>query len=253
MAFRNFSTDVSSNYTPQYAPPHQVVREQTPRQPYQLPQERQEGALVASVGRRDKTLSVESIYRIDVDLLGYNLFGGKVLLRVPQNDLSFDSFIALPFTKGVTERETGRTMLILGSNAHHVEAMGNQFEGVLWTKADGEEIKKFGDTIRWINVGDTKNGFIGVDYNSSAQIDAGVARTSADIQFLSQTLLSHGYDSQKRLFLLKPPYIQERPEGKALRKEGLEHLTEIAKADTTRLAKLLRDRAFDIEVEDVRV
>jgi hypothetical protein len=130
--------------------------------------------------------------------------------------------------------------------------MQGQFEGVLWTKKDEEEIKKFGDTIRWINVGDTKNGFLGVDYNPQAPADAGVARTPEDIQFLSNTLLNYGYDSKKRLFLLKPPYIQERPEGKALRKDGLEHLTQIAKADTGRLARLLRDKAFDIEVEQTR-
>jgi hypothetical protein len=128
--------------------------------------------------------------------------------------------------------------------------MQHQFEGVVWTKKDDEEIKNFGSTIRWINVGDTKNGFIGIDYNPSANSGTGVAQTAADIQFLSQTLLEYGYDPQKRLFILKPPYIQERPEGKELRKSGLEHLAEIAKVDTSKLTKLLRDKSLDIEIED---
>ncbi|MEK6825682.1 MAG: hypothetical protein AABY00_02765 [Nanoarchaeota archaeon] len=249
MVFKSIGYNSSGDYSPRpaYTPPPQP----TPSSSYQTQQKSQQGKLIASVGR-ERILSVERIYNIDNDLLGYNLSGGKVLLRVPKNDKKFDHFISLPFTKGVTERETGRTMLILGSNAHHVEAMQSQFEGVLWTKNDEEEVKRFGNTIRWINVGDTKNGFVGIDYNQQAPEDAGVARTSKDIQFLASTLLDYGYDAQKRLFILKPPYIQERPEGKALRREGLEHLTQIAKADTSRLSKLLRDKSFDIEIEEVK-
>lgn len=232
-----------------YSPPRQAVVERRTCHPYSAQHEYQPGNLITSINRGE-TLFVERIYEMNNELLGYNLSGGKVLLKVPQNDAQFDCFISLPFTKGVTERETGRTMLILGSNAHHIEAMQNQFEGVLWTKADGEEIKKFGDTIRWINVGDTKNGFFGIDYNPSAPTDAGVARTPEDIQFLSQTLLDYGYDTHKRLFLLKPPYIQERLEGKALRRDGLEHLAEIAKADASKLTKLLKDKSHDIELEE---
>ncbi len=252
MVFKSVGYGSSGDYSsrPSYSPPQREVIA-APRQDYQPQKKQQSSDLIVSVGK-ERRLSVESIYRIDNELLGYNLNGNKVLLRVPQNDKQFDHFVSLPFTKGVTERETGRTMLILGSNAHHVEAMQYQFEGVLWTKKDEEEIKHFGNTVRWINVGDTKNGFVGIDYNPAASLEGGVARTPEDIQFLAKTLLSYGYDAKKRLFLLKPPYIEERPEGKSLRKEGLEHLTEIAKADKSKLAKLLKDKAFDIEVEDVK-
>ncbi|PIN93416.1 hypothetical protein COU54_03095 [Candidatus Pacearchaeota archaeon CG10_big_fil_rev_8_21_14_0_10_31_24] len=103
--------------------------------------------MIASVGT-SKGLNVERIYEINNELLGYNLDNKKVLIRVPQNDSEFEQFVYLSFTKGVTERETGRTMLILGSSAHHVEVMSYQFNGVLWTEKDGKEIKLFGDTIR---------------------------------------------------------------------------------------------------------
>ncbi|MDP3882056.1 MAG: hypothetical protein Q8Q31_04245 [Nanoarchaeota archaeon] len=206
--------------------------------------EKQKGNVVAAVGT-SKGLEVENIYRLDNELLGYNLSGRKVLLRVPQNDSSFDHFVSLPFTKGVTERETGRTMIILGSNAHHVEAMQYQFQGVLWMPPDEKEVKKFGDTVRWINVGDTKNGFIGLDYNSAASVEGGVARNAEDVHFLAQTLLEQQFDPEKRLFLLKPPYIQEREEGKALRTQGLERLGQIASTDESRLARILNS-SYDI-------
>jgi hypothetical protein len=236
------SPSTVGDYSPRhtYSPHPEPTSRQTPQN---------KGKLIASIGEEKST---ESLYKIDDELCGYNLSGNKVLIRLSQNDTAMEQYIGLSFTKGVTERETGRTMLILGSNAHHIEVMQGQFEGVLWTKKDEEEIKKFGDTIRWINVGDTKNGFLGVDYNPQAPADAGVARTPEDILFLSNTLLEYGYDKKTRLFVLKPPYIQERPEGKALRKDGLETIAEIAKADKGRLAKLLRNRAFDVEVEETR-
>lgn len=256
--FKSIGYSSSGDYSPRAAysprapaPRQTVIEQQAPRESTQPQKKRQKGHLTASVGK-ERALSVERIYRIDNELLGYNLNGHKVLLRVPQNDRQFDHFISLPFTKGVTERETGRTMLILGSNAHHVEAMQYQFDGVLWTKNDEEDVKQFGNTIRWINVGNTKQGFIGIDYNPRAPQDAGVARTPEDIQFLTNALLQYGYDSKKRLFLLKPPYIQERPEGKVLRKERLECLADITKADAGRLTKLLRDKTYDIEVEEAR-
>lgn len=172
-------------------------------------------------------------------MLGYNLTGRKVLIRVPQNDPSFEQFVSLPFIKGVTERETGRTMIILGSNAHHIEAMQYQFHGVLWTQSDEEEIKRFGDTIRWINVGDTKNGFIGIDYNPLEVSSAGVAKNAKDIHFLAQTLVEQQFDPKKRLFLLNPPYIREREEGKALRRAGIDILGEIAKSDESGILKII--------------
>ncbi len=197
--------------------------------PVCTPSPRAKGDIVATVTSKSIT-KLENIYAINNEILGYNLDGNKVLIKVPQNDASFEQYISLPFTKGVTQRQTGRTLLILGSNLHHIEAMQNQFDGVLWTTKDAKELKKYGDTIRWINVGDTKNGFIGLDYNPSAHTDAGVATSLSEVKFLATTLLQAGYDQQKRLFLLKPPYIQEREEGKQARKQGLETLLDWTKA-----------------------
>ncbi len=119
-------------------------------------------------------------------------------------------------------------MLVLGSNAHHIEAMQNQFEGVLWKPDELKEQKVFGNCIRWINVGSERTGFIGLDYNPNAQVAEGVARSYEDITFLAKTLLELNYDPKKRLFLLKPPYIQEREEGKRMRARGLETLADFS-------------------------
>lgn len=191
------------------------------------PKPTQPGNLVGLVGkveggrvsRRPKKEHMETFQKISNDLLGYNLDGRLVLMRCEKNDRGFDNYITLPFTKGVTERETGKTLLILGSNAHHIEAMQNQFQGVVWTNNDEAEVKKFGDTIRWINVGDTKQGFIGIDYNPNAKSSDGVATKREDIAFLAKVLVDFGYDAQKRLYLLNPPYIKLSDQGRKMLSE----------------------------------
>jgi len=213
----------------EYEPARPVNYDKPPRPITNRP--REEGHIIALVGtpqqgrpsRNPLEEHLERIYQVDSDLLGYNLDGRMALLRLPQNDRSFDQYIALPFMKGVTERKTGRTLLIVGSDAHHGEAMQGQFDGVIWKPDDG---KQFGDTIRWINVGDMQNGFIGLDYNPAAKQCDGVATCLENVKFLATTLLHAGYDHQKRLFLLKPPYIVEQDIGKRLRKQGLETLTD---------------------------
>ncbi|HIG92649.1 MAG: hypothetical protein QT02_C0006G0006 [archaeon GW2011_AR9] len=207
------------------------------------PKARQPGNLIAQVGKttkskvsKDRTSeSLERLLRIDDDLLGYNLEGGRVLLRCPQNERAFDTYIALPFVKGVTERESGRTLLILGSNAHHGEAMENQFEGVV--RPEREEDKLYGNCVRWINVGDTKDGFIGLDYQPEAKATDGVALNLQDIQFLAKMLLEYGYDGNKKLFLLHPPYIREQDEGKKLRGDGWRTLQDYAKKELPKEGK----------------
>ena len=109
--------------------------------------------------------------------------------------------------------------------------MQGQFSGSVWNPAENEELKKYGNTIRWINVGDTKEGFIGLDYNPQAKGTDGVALNYQDIHFVAQTLLQFGYAPQKKLFVLQPPYIVERAEGKEFRKQGLETLADYAQKD----------------------
>jgi hypothetical protein len=188
-----------------------------------------------SKDRLDERL--ENVYRVNDSMFGYNLDGKRVLLYCGSNNRSFDEYIALPFTKGVTERKTGRTLLVLGSNAHHIEAMQGQFDGVLWKEEEGLEVKLFGDTIRWINVGGTGKGFIGLDYNPQAPPGAGVATSVEDIGFLCERLIEYGYDEGKRLFLLKPPYIVEREEGRKFRKEGTSTLRDYMTLYRTRYVK----------------
>ena len=85
-----------------------------------LARSRQEGNLVALVGKTEKQRvsknrskeHLERIARIDDDVLGYNLDGRLVLMRYAQNERKFDLYTTLPFVKGVTERETGRTLLV---------------------------------------------------------------------------------------------------------------------------------------------
>ena len=204
-----------------------------------LPRPRQEGSLIALVGKTEQQRvsidrnkeHLEKITRINDDVLGYNLDGKLVLMRYAQNDREFDLYATLPFVKGITERETGRTLLILGSNAHHIEAMQGQFSGTIWSTKEHEDLKKYGNTIRWINVGDTKEGFIGLDYNSRAKATDGVALNYQDLKFVVETLLQFGYSPQKKLFVLQPPYIVERAEGKEFRKQGLETIADYAKND----------------------
>ena len=165
---------------------------------------------------------IERLPCIDNSVLSYNLTDGRILVKMNQNEPQFDLYVGLPFTKGVTERKTGRTELIIGSSAHHIDAMQQQFAGVVWDE------KQYGDSIRWINVGTTHSGFIGLDYNPQAKENAGVAKSLDDVQFLSRTLLAYGYEKQKKLFLLKPPYIQEQEQGKIYREQGLTTLGEYA-------------------------
>ncbi|MBI5390498.1 hypothetical protein HZB02_03345 [Candidatus Woesearchaeota archaeon] len=198
---------------------------------------RQEGGLVGLVGESNgggfanepASEHYERLFKVDGGVLGYNLDGKMVLMRYEKNERGFDHYIGLPFTKGVTERGTGRTLLILGSAAHHGDAMQNQFEGVIWKPDAAEEMKRYGDTIRWINVGDLKQGFIGLDYKPQATAEDGVARSPEEVAFLAATLLSFGYDPSKRLFLLDPPYIVESSYGKQMRKQGKETLMDYVK------------------------
>lgn len=192
------------------------------------------GSLVTYVGgstRGDPKRNsgrVERAPNIDDDLLGYNLGSDFVLVRAKNNGREFDCFVKLPFTKGVTERVTRRTMLIIGDLAHHGEAMQGQFDVAL-DPYTGKG-KAFGDTLRWVNVGDTTQGFIGLDYQAHAPAHAGVAKEKADVVFLCQALLQYGYDPKKRLYLLEPPNIRESASGKTFRKQGLETLLDWSKA-----------------------
>jgi hypothetical protein len=155
----------------------------------------------------------------------YNQEAGRILMKVAQNNANFDQYVGLPFTKGVTERETGRTELILGSAAHHGEAMQGQYDGALWTPTE----KKYGNTLRWICVGTLNQGFTGLDYKVQAESDAGIARSQQDVAFLAKTLLQYGYNENLRLFLLSPPHLQEGKEGIKMRGRGLERLVDYAR------------------------
>ena len=225
-------TSLRSDHGQYHQLPKRKLREETRK-----PKPHQPGNLIALVGipiqgkpssKRDEE-NLECICNIDNELLGYNAGANMVMLRMPQNERDFDIYASFPFMKGVTERDTGRTLVILGSNAHHGDAMQNQFSNMLWTPQMAEEVKKYGNTIRWINVGGVKNGFIGLDYNPRARQDEGVANSLRDIKFLAEKLMEFGYDPGKKLFLLKPPYIVESEEGRKLRDASKETLEEYAK------------------------
>ena len=173
---------------------------------------------------------VERIPKIDEEILCYNADPGFVLVRIKENDRQFDKFIKMPFTKGATERETGRTILIIGDLAHHGEAMQGQFD--ISDAPYTYEGKAFGNTIRWVNIGNLKQGFIGLDYRLNAKTNQGIATAPKDVKFLAETLLKYGYDSKKRLYLLEPPHIKESDEGKKFRTvKKLETLVEWSKAN----------------------
>ncbi len=209
-------------------------REEVVRHPVVIPQQRNPAPITAYVGKSTPNEKhrnsgcIESVPSIDDDILCYNAEPGFVLVRLKENDRKFDKYVRLPFTKGVTERETGRTLLILGDLAHHGEAMQGQFDVAADPYAPG--IKKFGNTLRWINVGGINEGFIGLDYRGQAESHEGVAISDEDVAFLANTLLQYGFDPHKRLYLLQPPYIKESDKGKQLRAGGLETLLDWSKS-----------------------
>ncbi len=199
------------------------------------PSPRQSDLLIAHIGEPYKGKSkndrsderTENLYALNEDTLLSNIDAGRILVKYIKNDPEFNEYVSMPFTKGVTERKTGRTMLILGSKCHHIEAMRGQFDGVVWNEDESEY--KYGDTIRWINVGGLRDGFIGLDFYPTARQNDGVATSYDDIRFVSQALLGFGYDQNKRLFVLNPPYVNESDTGKEMRKAGFETLRDYAR------------------------
>jgi len=92
-----------------------------------------------------------------------------------------------------------------------------------------------------LDIGDAASGFVGMDDKPGKTAERGVATSPEDIVFLAKVLLEYGYDPHKRLFVLQPPYIQERIEGKVLRRSGLTNLGDFARADIGKLEKVLGD------------
>lgn len=135
----------------------------------------------------------------------------QVFDRRDENSRIFDEYIDKPFIKGVTERETGRSLLMIDAHGvHHSDVMVNQFKG-----ADGQ--KNYGNTIRWISIGDNGDGMIGVDYWGHARTFDGCARNLRDVRFVVTTLLNIGFSPKKPLFLVTPGHIQEHVRGKRIR------------------------------------
>lgn len=201
------------------------------------PSSRQSDLLIAHVGQpyRGKSKNdrsderAENLYTLNEDTLLSNIGAGRILVKYIKNDPEFNEYVSLPFTKGVTERDTGRTMLIIGSKCHHIEAMRGQFDGVAWN--EDKDQYEYGNTVRWINVGGLRDGFIGLDFYPTARQNDGVATTYEDIKFVSQALLGFGYDQNKRLFVLNPPYVNESDFGKEMRKAGFETLKDYARKE----------------------
>ena len=185
-------------------------------------------------GRRVKasrTGYVETEQRITDELLGFNAAKGLVFVRVPGNSRDFDQYVAMPFTKGVTDKSDGRTMLIVGDWTHHGEAMQGQYA------CDPDPYKNlkgkgFGNAIRWINVGRNKQGFLGLDYNPSAGKNIGMARSLAEVQNLCTALYHFGIAPEKPVRLLECPSITESVDGRVLReKQHLDTIEDWLEAD----------------------
>ena len=112
--------------------------------PAERPKSRQSGGLIALVGNVEKHRPsityekewMERLTTLSEDMFLYNREAGRILMKVSSNSAKFDQYVGLPFTKGITERETGRTELILGSAAHHGEAMQGQYDGILWNPTE---------------------------------------------------------------------------------------------------------------------
>lgn len=217
----------------------------------QKPEPRKKSNLIAYVGdgpegkdakkvKASLTGKVESEIRITNELLGYNATKGIVLIRVEGNSRDFDVFVGMPFTKGVTDKKNGRTLLITGDYTHHGEAMQGQYDcdPEPYTNLDG---KGFGDVIRWINVGTGRQGFLGLDYNPKARKNSGMALTIKEVQHLCKALTDFGMDAEKYVRLLDVPHIKESKQGQILRVEHkLETLDDWVSADISKINRRLR-------------
>jgi len=171
--------------------------------------------------KRIKTILTGHLERelcIADNILGYNSAKGIVFMRIPENNRSFDVYIGMPFTKGATDKKTGRTILIIGDRTHHGQAMQGQFE------CDPNPYKEFkgkgfGNALRWINVGMGKEGFLGLDYSPKAPTYSGLATKLEDVKFVCNALYNFGMNSEKPVRLLESPYVKESLDGKLLREQ----------------------------------
>ena len=73
-----------------------------------------------------------------------------------------------------------------------------------------------------------ENFSVGLDYNPKKGLQDGVATSLDDVKFLAKTLLEFGYDNDKRLCLLDPPYIKESKHGLGLRQRKIETLRDFS-------------------------
>lgn len=205
-------------------------------------QEHNPAKLLAYVGNAPKgkdakpglTGKVEREYRITDELLGYNAGKGVIFMRLEDNSRKFDVYVQMPFTKGVTDKKTGRTMLITGDWTHHGEAMQGQYD------CDKEPYKLkdkgFGPVIRWVNIGVGITGFLGLDYDPKSQLNSGLARSLEEIQYLCKNLEGFGMVPEKPVRLLEAPYIKESLDGKLLREQHkLNTIEDWVKADVGKI------------------
>lgn len=143
--------------------------------------------------------------------------------QVEENDRQFDRFIGQTYIKAMTNRNDGRTVIILGKDHH-----GTAGQGYFDIDSDpykNETGKGFGDLVRWGHLGNNiGDGVLLVDFEREANSVAGVARTPQEVQQLLRWLQNYRFDSSKQVYLTESARIYEPEFGKGIRLAGIKTL-----------------------------
>ncbi len=142
---------------------------------------------------------------------------------VGENDRQFDGFVGQTYIKGMTNRNDGRTVIILGKDHHGTAGLG--YFDIDQDPYKNETGKGFGDLVRWGHLGDSiDEGILLVDFEMDVDPVAGVARTPQEVQQLLKWLQDYRFDSSKQVYLTESARIYEPEFGRAIRSVGIKTL-----------------------------
>lgn len=143
--------------------------------------------------------------------------------KVKENDSQFDRFVGQTYIKGMTHRNDGRTIIILGKDHHGTAGQG--YFNMDPQPYENKTGKGFGDLVRWGHLGDSlDDGAILVDFEMDANTSAGVTRTPQEVQQLLRWLSNYHFNSGKEVYLTESARIYEPGFGTAVRSMGIRTL-----------------------------
>lgn len=145
---------------------------------------------------------------------------GCAYKKIEENDPQFDKFIGQTYIKAMTDRNDGRTVVILGKDHHGMASQG--YFDIDPDPYENKTGKGLGNLLRWGHLGDNiEDGILLVDFELGANNLLGVTRTPQEIQQLLRLLQSYKLDSKKQVYLTESSRIYEPEFGKAIRSMGI--------------------------------